>query len=462
MTKHITTPRQPAFWTNAAIVAAFALGAFALHFPGQASVDTALQLHDGYTRHYTSNQPPAMSLLLDILTMPGVLALDIGLFALAILRLVTTSTATGKQSRLVIAAFFICPVLLTYVGIVWKDVLFAHGALLALLLLPRGASLCWKSLVASALVMALAVAVRQQGVVVIAPTLFYLLLAEGWGGLKRIRRWSAALAWTGLFLVCSMAVKHYVHATGDTSGSVAVEGPLRQLAMFDLGGIASRLPDPSFPAIEQTASTIPIAHRPTHDHILSVLVGRYSPDRQDHMSEPDETAIWFTADSLFKDWRTNALKHPLAYLAHRLDVLSWILGCHGPEKCLPFHFGITAGPDNIYSELGIIPETSSRASFLDKIARSTMFLFYPVFYVALSLAITVLLISRGWRDHSQMIAIQIAGLTYAATYLFVGFACDFRYTYFTTICSLFGVGYVILSVPLKTQFVARNGFRRTS
>ena len=41
---------------------------------------------------------------------------------------------------------FSFPVLLISVGIVWKDVLFAHAALLGLLLLPGGQSRHWSTL----------------------------------------------------------------------------------------------------------------------------------------------------------------------------------------------------------------------------------------------------------------------------------------------------------------------------
>lgn len=438
-------PPESCALVNAIWVSALALGVFALHFPGQASLDTLAQLRDGLTRVYTSNQPPAMSLLLSSLRMPGVLALDVGLFALAIFRLLGFASAPLGRQRIALVVMFLFPVPLIYLGIIWKDVLFAHAALLALLLLPRNEVMHWKSLVASASVLALAVAVRQQGALVVVVTLGYLLFAQGADGLRRTRRWMAAGAWLLIFLLCSGVIKATVQTSGDTSKNVALDGPLRQLAMFDLGGIASQVPELRFPAIEKGAPAILLAHRPTREHLMSVL-GRYRPDRQDYMDEPDlRTNIWIPSEDLFADWRTNILLHPQAYVVHRLDALSWTLGWHDPRKCLPYVVGIHSEPAALVTELDLQPGTSVRAKFLDRVGGSVLFLFRPVIYVALSMAVLGLLVLRGWREHGLMIAIQTGGLAYAASYLLVGFACDFRYTYYSTVTALMGLAYVFVS-----------------
>lgn len=438
-------PPESRSMANAVWVSAIALGVLALHFPGHASFDTLAQLRDGTTRVYTSNQPPAMSLLLASLRMPGVLALDVALFAFAIFRLLGFASAPLGRQRIALVAMFLFPVPLIYLGIIWKDVLFAHAALLALLLLPRNEVMHWKSLVASAAVLALAVAVRQQGALVVVVALGYLLFAQGAAGLRRARRWWVAGAWLLIFLMCSGAIKFSVQTSGDTSKSVVVDGPLWQLAMFDLGGIASQVPELRFPAIEKGAPAILLAHRPTREHLMSVL-GRYRPDRQDYMEEPDERSnIWIPLEDLFADWRTNILHHPQAYVVHRLDVLSWILGCHDPRKCLPYAVGIPSEPAALVAELGLQPGTSERAKFLDRVGGSVLFLFRPVIYVVLSLAVLGLLVLRGWREHGLMITIQTGGLAYAGSYLLVGFACDFRYTYYSTVTALMGLAYVFVT-----------------
>lgn len=431
----------------------FAAALFVLHFPGQATYDTLAQAYDGATRIYTSNQPPSMSLILSILTMPGVLALQLILFAFAVWRLLTLSGATLPTQYVLLGVLFMFPVLLIYVGIVWKDVLFAHGAVLAVLLLPvtRLGPRLW-ALIASAIVLAVAVAVRQQGVLVAAVVLVYLLLGGGISGLKSRGRWKLALLWLSVFIACSGGIRFAVNNSGDTTQSGSFEGPLRQLAMFDLGGILRVAPQMEFPAIERGAPDVPLEHRPDRQRIIEQLQ-RYSPQRQDFMAEPDgEPHMWIQPAAWFQDWAANVVQHPGGYVAHRLDFMGWLLGCRDPNKCLPFAVGVPAEPAAMAEALGVTSGISSRAALLGKIGNASIFLFRPWIYILLSLVSLLYLIQLDRQRHSSMIALQLCGLLYAASYFFIGIACDFRYTYFSTITGLFGLAYVVglvLSPPAR-------------
>lgn len=425
-------------------VSLLALGAFAVHFPGQATYDTLAQAYDGATRIYTSNQPPAMSLILSLVTLPGVLALQVALFALAVWRLLALTRSAIPAQYVLMLFLFLFPVLLIYMGIVWKDVVFAHGALLAVLLLP-GAALDrqWRPLACSAAIMAVAVAVRQQAVTVALIAVLYLLTANGIPGLKCKPRWLMTCLWIVIFGACTAGIRFSVQASGDTSGVVSYEGPIRQLAIFDLGGILTRVPSLEFPAIEAGAMAVPEAHRPNRDRVVALL-GRYSPDRQDYMLEPDlSTAMWVVPQDWLADWRAGIQQYPLAYIEHRIEAMSWILGIHGPEKCLPFAVGISAEPEQMLATLGANPGVSIRAQRLWDIGTASLFLFHPWAYLCLSVATLTYLVVNGPREHGRIITLQICGLLYAASYLVIGFACDFRYTYFTTIAALFGLAYVL-------------------
>lgn len=433
--------QNPSHWSLAAL-GLLALGVFVLHFPGHATYDTLAQAYDGATRIYTSNQPPAMSLLLSVLTLPGMLALQIILFSAAVWRLLILSGGTAPAQLCVLVALFLYPVLLMYTGIVWKDVLFAHGAVLAVLLLPANAlHTRWPALAVSAAILAVAVSVRQQAAIVAVVAVLYLLCADGIAGLKHRARWLALCVWIAIFSLCSMGIKTTVQASGDT-GALAYVGPIRQIAMFDLGGILARVPDLEFPAIEARAGEAPIEHRPSRDRVVKQL-GRYSPERQDFMVEPDtEIPMWIPPEAWLADWGASIRQHPLAYVAHRLDATSWLLGFHGPEKCVPFAVGISSEPGHMLAALGAEPGMSSRAEWLEKFGWSWRSLFQPWIYIGLSLATTACLMARGVREHGPVIALQTCGLLYAASYFVIGFACDFRYTYFTTISALFGAAYL--------------------
>lgn len=438
----------------ALFICLLAIGVFIMHFPGQATYDTLAQAYDGATRIYTSNQPPAMSLLLSMLTLPGVLALQIALFSVAAWRVLALSGCSLKAQYRLTLFLFLYPVLFIYMGIVWKDVLFAHGAVLAILLLPAATPHKHvRALALSAAILSVAVAVRQQAILVAVVAVLYLLGAAGASGFWRRTRWLAALSWIAVFGLCSLAIKTGVQASGNTAGAVAYQGPIRQLAMFDLGGIMHRVPDLELPAIAARARTVPVEHRPTRERVVEQL-SRYSPQRQDFMQEADTPPpMWILPDTWLLDWRTNVRRYPGAYLAHRLDATAWLLGFHDPEQCVPFAVGIAAEPSHMLDALGAAPGMSNRAELLHMIGLSALPLFRPWLYIGLALATTAYLAAKGARKHALVIALQVGGLLYAGSYFFIGFACDFRYTYFTTISALFGAAYAI-AVSARSRVTA--------
>jgi hypothetical protein len=432
--------------SSLALIAGLALLTFFTHYPGQVSVDAILQLQDGLSGVYDSNQPPPMSWLMALLSLPGVLGLNIMFFSLAVAVLLSQlSTRLLWQQNTAVVLLFCFPVLLIYNGIVWKDVVFANGALLGLLLLPRGRDRPnWRSLVASATVLALAVSVRQQGVLAAAFAIAYLLLAPV---LFTVRsdRWKALGLWLIVYVALGSLIDISVAARGDLSKSSSLDGPLFQLRTFDLGGIAAVNPDIEFPSLEASADEAPARHQPTRERVIAALSG-YSPDRHDWMGETIAKAgIFFPKKALYEDWRTRILEHPLDYVTHRLDFLSWLFGFHNIYQCLPFIAGISAEPSDMVKEIGIEPGMSWRAEQVEVLGLTTVFLFRPYFYLAISALVIVVIFYRGWRQHMNMILIQLTGLSYAGSYAIVGIACDFRYTFLSTVVSLFGLIYVMLN-----------------
>lgn len=427
---------------NASLIVLLALAAICLHYPGQVSVDTVIQMQDGLSRVYDSNQPPAMSLYLSTLGLPGMLLLNVGTFSLAAAFLLHNAASRPGKQKAAIAFLFLSPVALVYIGILWKDVLFAHLTLLSFLILNNRLPLNWKSLAISAALFSLAASVRQQGILVAVVFVTYMFLSADQQR-PLATRLKYPLLWALIFFTASAAIKGTIEASGDTSKSSSTIGPILQLAQFDLGGIASKNPDLDFTAIENAGSAFPAERRPTKEKIWSAL-SHYSPQRQDLIgNSPAASTFWWPHDSLLEEWKRNIATHPVDYFQHRIDVLSWILGLHDIGKCVPYYSGITSEPAKMVTETNIEPGMSGRARLIKKIGKTTHFLFRPIIYIILSIAIVALLSIRGWRKHALMISIQAAGLGYAASYLFVGIACDIRYTYFSTLAAIFGIGYLL-------------------
>jgi hypothetical protein len=431
--------------TTLSLIVCLCLFTFCAHYPGQASVDAIVQLQDGISGVYDSNQPPPMSWLMALLSLPGVLGLNVVLFGLAVAVLLKQLPASVAGQNTAVLLLFCFPVLLVYNGIIWKDVLFANGALLGLLLLPQGRDeFRWHSLIASAGVLALAVSVRQQGVLAAAFAIAYMLLAPTLF-LVRGDRIKALGLWLLVYFVCGSLIEASVAARGDVSQSLSLDGPLYQLSTFDLGGIAAPNPDIHFPALEAGAHEIALGHQPTRERVMSALSG-YSPDRHDWMGESiADSGAWFPKEALYQDWRTRIVEYPLDYMAHRLDFLSWLFGFHNAYSCTPFFLGISAEPSSMVKEIGLEPGVSWRAEKLQELSVKAVFLFKPFIYLAVSMLVLSLLLFQGRRHCMNMIVIQFAGLSYAASYVIVGIACDFRYTYFSTLVALFGLVYLVLS-----------------
>lgn len=433
---------------NISVVLFLSIFVFFLHYPGQASIDTILQLKDGLTGKYDSNQPPAMSFILANLTLLGTLILSILLFSLSVIRLLYL-TQKNYQWIIVIFLFFF-PVLFTYIGIVWKDVLFAHAALLGLLLLPRDEQLNWKALILSAVVLALGTSVRQQGAIILLIAILYLLSVSSKSGL-RFHRWKVISCWVIVYILFFSGIKSAVDISGDTSKSVAFISPFYQLLWFDIGGIAYDNPGLNFPAIEESNSNILQGTQPAREKILKV-VKFYNPERQDYMWKSiEESNLQIPFEAFLDDWTSLILRYPRAYILHRLNVFSWIIGYHDTEKCVPYYFGISSQPEEMVAQIGIKAGISGRAKIMEYIGKSTLFLYRPIIYLILSFIVVSVLIRHNWYQHRLIIAIQVAGFLYTITYLFIGIACDFRYTYFSTLAALFGVAYIFGRGLFKTS-----------
>lgn len=432
-------------FSSVLLIVGLSLFTFLAHYPGQASVDAIVQLQDGISGIYDSNQPPAMSWLMAKLSLPGVLALNIFLFGAAAAVLLRDLRGRTAWHNTALIFLFCFPVVFIYNGIVWKDVLFANAAVLGLLLLPRvDRRGSWVTVVLSAAVITLAVAVRQQGLLVSAAAIAYLALTPKllWplgNRIKVVALWLVTYVSLGYLLDVSVA------ANGDISRSNAFVGPVYQLAMFDIGGIASRNPEVSFPALESLPTENFPRSASKRSQILAAMEA-YHPSRQDPLGKSvGESGVPFYRDATLSDWQALVSAHPVDYFLHRFRYMSWLLGANCEYPCSPFFFGISDSPASMLPETKLTPGFSGRAELLKEMGLTLSGLFRSIYYLVLSVIVLGALLYGGWRNSSSMILIQLAGLTYTGSYFLVGIACDFRYTYFSTVAALFGLVYCVLT-----------------
>lgn len=411
-----------------------------LHYPGHMSVDTLLQLRDGLSRNYQSNQPLAMSWLVAImqrspLGLGGLLILNVGLWSACAWRLYhLLAERGGWRPWAALLVWLLFPVTLLYNGILWKDVLAAHLATWAFLRVipPPCAGPRIGALVASALAIAAAALVRQQMALVIPLLGAAILIAS------RVRgRWHA-LGLTGLWLVSVLALTQLAGVElkqGATRVSeLSTQGAIYQLTTFDLAGIQNQGGQIRTPALAAAGM---------HDtERLTAMLALYGPDRVDRLGDYLDNPLFTLASPdlvslLTADWWASIRANPGAYAAHRWEHFLWQAGFRDPVACLPFYFGISPLPA-AFPMLPLPPGNPPRDARLTALGHALMPLFRPVIYAGLALFALVGLCYRRPRGWEVLATLQVAGLAYLGSYLFIGIACDFRYAYFLVPVALIG------------------------
>lgn len=406
----------------AAALAAFALW---LHLPGEASFDTSIQLLEAQTGVSRSWNPPFMSALLQAfgggtramaLFVLSSTLLTYGGMALALGRWRPQAWPATLGSVLILAN----PTILLYVGIVWKDVLFA-----ALLCLACGASLSaaraapgrWRVAAATLAGLALVVAahVRQQGMLLLPLLALCPLLAMA--PLPRPRlAWIAG--WVLLLGVAFIAVASWTGSRIEHLAGHDRERGVRRMIMFDVVGTAA-----------QAGTTIP-----GMDASVEQIRSAYTPERIDTLSRERALGLQFRSMSnaqLRGLWFDMARTHPDALLQHRAAVASRVLNFAHVEGCLPLHVGVE-GDRAALDAVGIA--SGSDARDLWKYRASRPLLWTPWFRHFGTLAALCAIVVIAWRRRRQkpaVVALWFAGamVLYTLVTAALAIACDFRYLY---------------------------------
>lgn len=437
-------------WPARAYLAVAAVGLtviLALNLPGQLTVDSVFQLYEGRTDHSLTFNPWIMSWILGLFdkVAPGT-----GLFVAANAALLLASLAAlpwlvkrpvGWTAPVVLALVLATPQLVNFQGIVWKDVLFANLAVAGFVWLAYGVRTgapAWWSLIAPLLLFSLAGLVRQNGLIAAGFAALALGVvvgrAAGWrrglsygiGGLAAV----LALAW-----VLGASIRP---AVADLKANTV---GLRVIQHYDIVGAVAA--DPAF-----DLSDLP----PERAAVIRAEGPRlYSDERTDGFDQsPALTrALWQTPkDRLAAAWAGMILERPGLYLTHRLKVFGQVFLTPSIERCGPIAAGV-AGPADILAELRIAPGVDGRDAWLGGYASA--FFATPVFshltYAVLALAVAAALALRRRPADIAMIGLMLSGLGFAASFLFLSIACDYRYLYMLDLSALAGLVYLALDPP---------------
>ncbi|WP_374573214.1 hypothetical protein [Phenylobacterium sp.] len=426
------------------------------NLPGHLSFDSVVQLHEGRFGVRETWAPAIMSWLLGRFDeiSPGtglyVTASSVVLTG-ALLSLRDLRARTSWLAPVAALALVLTPQFAVYQAIVWKDVLFANLTVAGFAALAHAARR-WGDrrarlapLMAALAFLSLAALVRQNGVICVIVAAAALAWTARSGGPRAVAGWS--LGFLAAALVLSQAVELAVQPKGPPAKAGTRIGE-RVLEHYDIVGAAAHAPGLRLDVLAQAA---PAAEQAVRGEGVRV----YSPERVEAFDASPGLgkSLWRVPDKVMAEqWRRIIERRPDAYLRHRLDVFRWVFAPPRLEACLPVFTGVAAAGAKL-DDLGIAPGQRPQDKALERYA--ARFFHSPVYshvtYALLALTICGFLIWRRDPADVAIAALQLAALGFAASFLLISVACDYRYLYLLDVAALTGLLYVALDPTVSRR-----------
>jgi hypothetical protein len=431
------------------------LASLAANLPGHMSVDSVIALDEARTGVRQTWAPAAFSWILrrfdHLLSGTGLyVTASSGLLFIALMSLPSLRRRASWAAAGLAVLVVLTPQLLIYQGIVWRDVLFANLTIAGFVLLARAeiqwaTRRDWPALAGAALCLALAAAVRQNGIVMVLAAAVALAWTARAGG------WRAVLGWGlgGFLLTVALAVGINARATPRLAEDHLRPGAEALILQhYDIVGAVAH--EPGLPLSEIARANPAAAVR-----ITAQAPAIYSAARVDtlDLDAGFRRTLWKLPDAAVSgQWRELILHHPGAYLAHRLDVFRWTLFTPELGRCLPVQIGVTGPPEMIRDlELDTAPQAKDAALQ----AYAQRFYGTPVYshvtYAVIAAVVALLLLWRRRPADATIATLLVGALAFAASFLVISVACDYRYLYLLDLAAMTGALYLALDL---------SGFRR--
>jgi hypothetical protein len=340
-------------------------------------------------------------------------------FALLAFALARRST----RLALLLPLLALMPPAFVFVGIIWRDMLFANSWLLAA---------------------AIAFAAAERGARLRVPAQMLALALCGFGVLLRPNALIAApilgayiarptqMSWkrTAILLVPAMAGFFalvqvvYYGALGATR-----QHPLHSLMVFDLGGISHFSKQNQFPVTwsePESALLLNTCYQPTQWDIY----WRLEPcDFVMRKIEGEEKL--FGTPALTDAWARAVMQHPLAYLRHRTAFMWNFLWGNNPTMWLA---DVDRPTETVFPD---------RPAFLALVWLHDVLKPTPLFWTASWLLICLVVCGFAWRRRETpegAFALGVCGsaAVYVLSFLALGVASDFRYGYWAVLAGMVG------------------------
>ncbi|MGW8327354.1 GtrA family protein [Streptomyces sp. NPDC055897] len=436
-------------WCLAVIAIICGVVVNAVFHPGYLSADSVDQLMQALgNRPVTDWHPPVMALLWRVLidttgAISAMAALQTAVLwaTLWVLARLLWKKTGSRALSLAMLAVGLAPHILTFTGVVWKDVHMAYAllAVLAVALtareLPAGRTKTrWALLVLGVLFLAYAVLVRKNGFPAVIPV-FMLLVMAVWPAPGR-RRWLIA---TGALVA--------ITAVGSITVSAATSPvATRQYAQIPLDDLTHVLTPKEIRAAAEQAGASP----DFRDRLVTTTVQCKKRHIQADVYfncyprdlSQGATELGQHADVLVRMWTQQMPKHLQGYAAYRGQVFAKLLF----QGNLAFYDGSVTKLDVLKDAPVNTPLKYTLQSYVTGFDRDLPMLFQGWFWLAVSL---VLVLRRRWTGPytRELRLLGASTVLYILAYVPTAPQSNFRYVYWpalsgTVALVLIAAGYV--------------------
>lgn len=452
--------RAPAYATAAVMGMGFVFS-MAANLPGTLSYDSVIQLLEGRTGVYSGWHPPVMSWLLGLSdrVMPGAALFVVGMALLcfvSLLSLIWLVPRVSWAAPFISGLCVLTPQVILYQGIVWKDVLFADGAIAGFVALSH-LVLHWTSpraryalIAAAVLCLTLAALTRQNGIILLPFGAFALGWVAQRSGLSLRQAWTSAAAFCACVIVLTVGASA-LFALRTAPGRGAGK-EIRILEFYDLNGALARKRDLQLPELAQRDPALLTLMR-SDGHSL------YSAVRSDTLARSQrlQTALAQAPDDiLHRPWLHFVQHHPALYLRERGRVFRWVFLTPDISLCVPYVVGLR-GPQMAMEELGFRPRVSARDKAMDRYGRSLMHtpLFSHPTFLLLAIFEIAFLLWRQNRSDIVFVSMLTGAIAFCASFFFISLACDYRYFYVLDLTAIAALIYIALW-PTRSSLFRRS------
>jgi hypothetical protein len=351
--------------------------------------------------------------------------LGFGLLAFALAR---------RSTRLapVLPLLALMPPAFVFVGIIWRDMLFANTWLLAAAIAfaaaERGARLRVPAQILALALCGFGVLLRPNALIA-APVLGAYIVWPTQMSWKRMAILFVP-AMAGFFALVQVV---YYDALGATR-----QHPLHSLMVFDLGGISHFTKQNQFPVTwneSESALLLNACYQPTQWDIY----WRLEPcDFVMRKVEGEEKL--FGTPAITEAWARAVMHHPLAYLGHRTTFMWNFLWGNNPTMWLA---------DVEHPTETVFPD---RPAFLALVWLHDMLKLTPLFRTGSWLLVCLIVCGFAWRRRHTpegAFALGVCGsaAVYVLSFFAVGVASDFRYGYWAVLAGMVGGVVAALARP---------------